>query len=141
MVKRKAAKPEKAEKPEKRDYKLGEDFPEHIHWIRNRLRLFREKRGFTQTQLADRIGAVRGRVTDMERSEKKLADFRLGTLFRFLKGLGVSPEKFFEGAPGFGIPAPSSVIITNESDVVDALSPMLNEAQIKRVLTFLRKEV
>ncbi len=138
MVKKKAA---MAKTEEKRDYAQGEAFPEHIHWIRARLKIYREKRGFTQTQLADRMGTVRGRVTDMERSEKKMADFRLGTLFRFMKALGVSPEKFFEGAPGFGVPSPSSVIVTNECDVVDALSPMLNEAQIKRVLAFLRREV
>jgi len=140
LVKKKAESAKKKNTARK-DYERGEAFPEQIAWIRHRLRLYREKRGMTQVQLADKIGAVRGRITDIERSEKQMADFRIGTVFRIIKAMGVAPETFFKGCPDFGVPQPSSVIVTSEDDIVTTLLPMLNEAQIKRVLNSLRKQL
>jgi len=55
-----------------------------------RLRQLREKRGWTQVEMADALGIDRSYISDMERGKKNVC---LPTMEVFVQGFGISISK------------------------------------------------
>lgn len=67
-------------------------------WIVRRIRSIREARGYTQTQVANKMGVCFSRVSDLELGAN---DYKVSTMLRAAYALGISPEALLKGCPDF----------------------------------------
>lgn len=67
-------------------------------WVVSRVRDFRNAKGWTQTDLADRMSVHYTRICDLEANR---SDYKASTIFRACAAMGVPMEKFFKGCPGW----------------------------------------
>lgn len=65
-------------------------------WIVRRIKSIREARGYTQTQVAKKMGVSFSRVSDLE---LELHDYKISTMLRAAHALGVTPEALLRGCP------------------------------------------
>ena len=89
-------------------------------WIVQRLKTIRETRGFSQNQVAERMGVTVSRVCDLE---KGINDYKVSTMLRAAWALGISPEVLMRGCPGFNskLKRLDPVVIAPASQLVEAL--------------------
>lgn len=65
-------------------------------WVCDRAREIREASGYTQAQVADKMGVHLSRINDFEKNRN---DYKASTIFRFAMACGISIERFFRGVP------------------------------------------
>jgi len=66
-------------------------------WFGQRLRALREKHGWTQVEMAERLGVDRSYISDMERGKKNVC---LPTLEVIAKGTGLTISQVVRGLQG-----------------------------------------
>jgi transcriptional regulator with XRE-family HTH domain len=67
-------------------------------WIATRIRDVRLARGMTQRELSNRMEVHFTRVSDLEANA---TDFKISTLLRACKGMGIQLEELVRGCPGW----------------------------------------
>ena len=126
---------------EKNSSKKTQESPKRaaqIAWIRSRLKDYREKKGFSQTQFANIMKLPKARVASIERKGYSHRDIRVGTILDFLEGLAVEPEDFFKGCPGTGIRT-RDILLLREDEMIRILRTYIGDEKIQAILELLRK--
>lgn len=108
-------------------------------WIVRRIRAIRELRGYTQTQVADKMGITFSRVSDLE---KGLNDYKVSTMLRAAHALGVTAEQLIKGCPEFHrgrSKKPEPIVIVPSEKLVEVLkeeglTPKRAEAVVQSLL-------
>ncbi len=68
-------------------------------WIIDRIKTLRLARGYTQAQVAKKMGVHWTRVSDLELGRN---DYKVSTMLRAAYALGVTAEALLRGCPGLG---------------------------------------
>lgn len=105
-------------------------------WIVRRIRSIREARGYTQTQVAKKMGVCFSRVSDLELGAN---DYKVSTMLRAAYALGISPEALLKGCPNFSKGRSKKnedpVIVVQQSDLLLKLkSAGLNDSRASAVV-------
>jgi transcriptional regulator with XRE-family HTH domain len=108
-------------------------------WIAKRIRSIREARGYTQPQVAKKMGIGFTRISDLELAQH---DYKVSTMLRAAYALGVTPEALLRGCPdalrGRSKKSEQMVIVTasrlSEALEKECLSPSRAETLVQSLL-------
>lgn len=96
---------------------------QHPNWIRH----FREEQGWSQRELAERVGTTNQQVSMLERGERRLSwDWRR----RLANALGCHPDDLLDG--------PATPARTRERELVDAYRQLGEEGDQLRAVRLIR---
>jgi transcriptional regulator with XRE-family HTH domain len=109
------------------------DFGEET--LGQRLARLRKARGYTQTELAEKIGTIQALVSDYERDKLRLnADMAI----RFAQALEISTDELLALRPASVVDKKPSRRILNRLKQIESLPPHQQSFLLKTIDTFLR---
>lgn len=103
--------------------------------IGKRLATIRKARGFTQKELAERIGTIQALVSDYERDKLRL---NAEMTIRFAQALEVSADEILSLKPAPDLEKKPSTRILRRLKKIEALPPKQQSVLLKTIDTFLR---